>query len=144
MWDILCHKSTESSPAPQGDGLFDPSFLQPDRQKHPDQVTVETQIFHHPARVVDISDGGQDLPPCSSTVHNRTASENSEDEPLTRSNSVPNDSGPGQGSPLREPWAWAGSGFPGDVSFMDVTHDPFFQFQDQDNPYGGTWKFGNL
>jgi hypothetical protein len=144
MWDILCHKSTETSSTPHGEGLFDSSFLQPTGQKDPDQVTVETEIFHHSARAVDTSDGGQALPPYSSTVHNRTASENSEDERRTRNNSVPGDSGPGRGPLLREPWAWAGSGFRGDVSFMDVTHDPFFQFQDQENPYGGIWKFGNL
>jgi hypothetical protein len=77
-------------------------------------------------------------------MYDRTASENSEDEHRTRNYSVPVDSDPSQGPLLREPWAWAGSGFPGDVSFMDVTHDPFFQFQDQENPYGGSWKFGNL
>lgn len=144
MWDILCHKSTASSSAPQGSGLFDPSFLQPAMEKHPGQRTVETEIFHHSARVVDTSDGGQALPPYSSMVLDDAASENSENEPRSRNNfSAQVDSGSNQG-PVREPWAWAGSGFPGDVSFMDVTHDPFFQFQDQAAPYGGIWKLGNL
>lgn len=144
MWDILCHKSTANSSALQGSGLFDHSFLQPSMQKHPDQRTVQTEIFHHSAKVVDTSDGGQALPPFSSMVFDNAASENSDDETRARTNSsVPVDSGSIQG-PLREPWAWAGSGFPGDVSFMDVTHDPFFQFQDQEAPYGGIWKLGNL
>ena len=144
MWDILCHRSIETSSAPLGEGLFDASFLQPPRQNHPDKVTVETEIFHHPSRAVDTSDGGQALPPYSSTVQDRTASENSENGPWTRNSSVPVDSGPSQGPLSREPWAWPGSEFQGDVSFMDVTHDPFFQFQDQENPYRGIWKFGNL
>jgi hypothetical protein len=118
--------------------------LQPAVQRHPDQRTVETEIFHHPVRVVDTSDGGQALPPYSSTVLDDAASESSENEPRSQNNfSAQVDSGPSQG-PVREPWAWVGSGFSSDVSFMDVTHDPFFQFQDQAAPYGGTWKLGNL
>jgi hypothetical protein len=141
MWDILCHKSAESPSASLGEGLFDPSFLQPRRGQ--DQVTVETEIFHHSTRAVDTYDGGQALPPYSSTVHDRTTSENSENEHWSQSNLVPADDSPNQGPLQRDPWMWAGSGLPGDVSFMDVTHDPFFQFQDQEN-YRGAWRFGNL
>lgn len=144
MWDILCHKSTETSSAPQGQGLFDPSFLQLTGQKHQEQMIVETEIFYDSASAVDTSDGGQALPPYSSTVHDRTASENSEDEPRTRNNSVPDDSGPSQGPLLREPWDWAVSEFQGEVSFMNAMDDPLFQVQDQENPYGGTWNFGIL
>lgn len=101
-------------------------------------------MFHHSARVVDMSDGGQALPPYSRTVPDHTISENLEDGAHAEDNSATVDSDPSHAPLLREPWAWAGSGFPGDVSFMDVTHDPFFQFQDQDTPYGGVWKLGNL
>lgn len=144
MWEILCHKSAGSSSPSLGDGLFEPSFLEPlHEQKRHNQVTVETEIFHHPTRAVDTYDGGQALPPSSSAVHDRTTSQNSEHEHWSQSNSVPADNSLNQGPLLRDPWMWAGSGFPGDLSFMDVTHDPFFQFQDEEN-YRGAWKFGNL
>ena len=146
MWDILCHRSTEASSTVSRDDLFDASFLQPPIQKPPEQATVETEIFHHSARAVDTSDGGQALPPYSSTVHDRTNSEISENEPWTRHNpaTIEIDNGPSQGPLSREPWVWPGSGFPSDTTFMDVTHDPFFQFQDHENPYRGLWKIGNL
>lgn len=144
MWDILCYNSTKTPFASPGEGLFDASFLQPPGQKHPDQTTVETEIFHHSARTVDTSDGGQALPPCSSTVRRRAASENSQPDAWSSTNSISAGNGPSQGPLPREPLAWPGSAFPGDVSFMDVTRDPFFQFQDHDNPYQGNWEIGNL
>ncbi|RHZ53916.1 iron-sulfur cluster-binding protein, rieske family domain protein [Aspergillus thermomutatus] len=144
MWDILCYNSTKTPFASPGDGLFDASLLRSPGQKHPDQTTVETEIFHHSARAVDTSDGGQALPPYSSTVQHRAASETSQPESWSSTNSVSADHGPNQGPLPREPLAWSGSGFPGDVSFMDVTHDPFFQFQDHENPYQGIWEIGNL
>ncbi|GFF68446.1 hypothetical protein IFM47457_02067 [Aspergillus lentulus] len=144
MWDILCYNSTKSPFASPGDGLFDASFLQPPGQKHPDQTTVETEIFHRSARTVDTSDGGQALPPFSSTVHHRGASENSQSGPWSGTNSIAAEGGPSQGPLPREALGWSGLGFPGDVSFMDVTRDPFFQFQDHENPYQGIWEIGNL
>lgn len=144
MWDILCHKSTETPSGHPGENLFDVSFLQSPGPKHSGQVTVETEIFHHSAKAVDTSDGGQALPPYSSTLHDRPTSENSINEIWTRSNSVPVDNGPNQGIFPWETWAWPGSGLAGDVSSLDIMHDPFFQFQDHENPYRGIWKFGNL
>lgn len=144
MWDILCHKSTKTPFDPPGEGLFDSSFLQPLGQMDPDQLTVETEIFHHSATAVDMSDGGQALPPYSSTLHDRATSRNFEHGPWNRNNAVSIENGPNEGSLPREPLAWSASGFPGDLSFMDVTHDPFFQFQDHENPYRGIWEIGNL
>ncbi|KAH1486860.1 hypothetical protein KXV92_007619 [Aspergillus fumigatus] len=144
MWDILCYNSPKTPFASPGGGLFDASLLQPSEQKHPDQTTVETEIFHHSARTVDTSDGGQALPPCSSTVGHRAASENEQSEPWSSTNSIAADNGPCQGQFPREALAWSGLGLPGDASFMDVTRDPFFQFQDHENPYQGIWEIGNL
>jgi hypothetical protein len=140
MWDILCHSSSKASFDPPGDGLFDASFTPPP-SKTPDRVTVETEIFHHSARAVDTSDGGQALPPYSSTLRDRAASENSDND-WTRNNLVPVDNG--SNHHLREPLGWAGPGISTDLSFMDITHDPFFQFQDSENPYQGVWEVGNL
>lgn len=143
MWDILCHTAPTTQYSPPGDGLFDPSFLRPTAQKRPEEVTVETEIFHHSARAVDTSDGGQALPPYSSNLHGRPSSENADHEPWTRNVPLSAETDPTQGTLPRDQMAWS-SAFPGDVSFMDVTHDPFFQFQDQDNPYRGFLEIGNL
>lgn len=144
MWDILCHKSTGVSSEPLGKGLFDTSFIKPPGQKHPDRATVETEIFHHSVKTIDTSDGGQALPPYSSTAREAVPSDDMEDETWNRNDSLPGESGSGQTPISRDSWSWAGPGFPSDMSFMDVTHDPLFQFQDQEYPYRGIWKFGNL
>ncbi|KAJ6167112.1 hypothetical protein N7470_002559 [Penicillium chermesinum] len=144
MWDILCHTAPTTQYSPPGDGLFDPAFVRPTVQKRPEERTVETEIFHHSARAVDTSDGGQALPPYSSNLHDRSPSDNADNAPWTRHNAVPADSNPPPGPSLsRDQTGWS-SAFPGDVSFMDVTHDPFFQFQDQSHPYRGLWEIGNL
>lgn len=143
MWDILCHKSPKTPFDSPGESLFDASFLEPLGKQHRGQMTVETEIFHHSATAVDTSDGGQALPPFSSTLHGRAHSENAEDEPWSQHTSDPFENDPEQ-VPLREPFVWSGCGLPGDVSFMDIMHDPFFQFQDRENPYTGVWEIGNL
>ncbi|KAJ5311837.1 hypothetical protein N7476_007697 [Penicillium atrosanguineum] len=142
-WSRLQSLSTKTPFDPPGEGLFEASFLQSLGNIHPDQLTVETEIFHGSAAAVDMSEGGQALPPYSSTLRNLGPSQNPEHGPWIQNTlSINNDS---DEVPLqREPLAWAASGFPGDVSFMDVTHDPFFQFQDHENPYRGIWEIGNL
>ncbi|KAJ5088774.1 hypothetical protein N7456_012390 [Penicillium angulare] len=145
MWEILCHNSNKSTIASPGEGLFDKSFVPPPPPIDPDKVTVETEIFHHSARAVDTSDGGQALPPYSSTLNGQAASENSDNEPWTRESfASANYTGPSQQPLSRDSLGWPGPGFPADMSFMDITHDPFFQFQDHENPYRGVWEVGNL
>lgn len=144
MWEILCHKSTNAAVHSSTGGLFHPSFLKPPIAKEPNQVTVETEVFHHSVRAVDTSDGGQALPPYSSRVPNRADSDATESEAWAGSESIPVDDIPNAVPLPQESWAWPGAGFPGDVSFMDITRDPFFQFQDHDNPYRGVWKVGTL
>jgi hypothetical protein len=144
MWDILCHKSTKTPFDPPGEGLFEASFLQPLGEIHQDQLTVETEIFHGSAAAVDMSEGGQALPPYSSTLRNKAASDFPENGPWNHEHALSLDKGSNGGPLEREPLTWAATGLPGDVSFMDVTHDPFFQFQDHENPYQGIWEIGNL
>lgn len=143
MWQILCHKSTNASVNSPAGGLFDPSFSKPSTTKERNQATVETEIFHHSARAVDTSDGGQALPPYSSRVQDRVEAEGTESEVWAGTGSPIDEIASGGALP-RDSWAWPGAGFPGDVSFMDITRDPFFQFQDHENPYRGVWKVGTL
>lgn len=145
MWDILLHKSARnSSSASPGGGLFDSSFLETPDTKNADTVTVETEIFHHSTRAIDTSDGGQALPPYSSTAQDRDASEDSGIEPWQDDGLAAIYSSTEQNALPRDYLASSATGFPGDMSFMDITHDPFFQFQDHQQPNMGIWEIGNL
>ncbi|KAJ5491391.1 hypothetical protein N7539_002958 [Penicillium diatomitis] len=133
-----------------GKRLFEPSFFEllNDRSLQADNVTVETEMFHHPLRPVDTLDGGQALPPYSSTVPNRLSSESQESEKwrndaLSSINASVDDALV-QGSLSETVFGWSPQGLQNDASYMEVTRDPFFQFQDQDRPYLGTWEIGNL
>jgi len=145
MWDILLHNSPRTSSAPPGEGLFDSSFFQAPEDRSDEKETVETEIFHNSSRAVDTSDGGQALPPYSSAADGRPSSQ---DEDLIgqgiweRSHSAAVD-GNGEQYPLSETM-WPGLGLRGDGSLMNLTHDPFFQFQDHESPYMGIWEIGNL
>lgn len=144
MWEILCHKSTNASVNSPTGGLFEPSFLKPLTTKEPNHVTVETEIFHRSARAVDTSDGGQALPPYSSRVQDRIESEGTGSEVWAGNESTPANGVPNEVPLLRESWAWPGAGFPGDMTFMDITRDPFFQFQENENSHRGSWMVGTL
>lgn len=144
MWDILLHNSAQTLPSSPGGGLFASSFLETPSGKNPDKVTVETEIFHRSTRAVDTSDGGQALPPYSSTAHGRDASEDSGIDSWHNEDLTAAHSSTGQTPLPRETLASSATGFPGDMSFMDITHDPFFQFQDHQQPYLGIWEIGNL
>ncbi|KAF7716072.1 Fungal Zn(2)-Cys(6) binuclear cluster domain-containing protein [Penicillium ucsense] len=150
MWDILLQTSSQQHSNTAGKRLFEPSFFEPpnDRSLQADNVTVETEMFHHPLRPVDTLDGGQALPPYSSTVPNRLSSESQESEnwrndALSSINASVDDALV-QGSLSGTVCGWSPQGLQNDVSYMNVTRDPFFQFQDQDRPYLGTWEIGNL
>lgn len=144
MWDILlCHDSKGTFPS-SGDGLFDVSFLESPGTQPAIKVTVETEMFHYSTRTVDTSDGGQALPPHSSAVQDRDSSENSDHGLWDRVDSTPANASSSQIPLSRDPPTVPGPGFSGDLSFMDVTRDPFFQFQDHGHPYLGVWEIGNL
>ncbi|KAJ5951584.1 uncharacterized protein N7479_009997 [Penicillium vulpinum] len=146
MWDILLYNSPRTSSAHIGEGLFDISFFQAPENRMEDKETVETEFFHHSTRTIDTSDGGQGLPPYSSAVNGRSSSrdeQQSEQGLWNRSLSSPPDNINEQLLP-QETMISSGSGFRGDVSWMDLSHDPFFQFQDNLNPNLGIWEVGNL
>jgi hypothetical protein len=144
MWDILLQNSPQFPSSSSGRGLFEPSFFEPLGNKHSQKLTVETEIFHHSTRTVDTSDGGQALPPYSSTVRDRQPSDGSMQEIWRGGSSLSMSHGPIQGPLPRGSLGWSMPGLQNDVSFMDITRDPFYQFQDQDRPYLGVWEFGNL
>jgi hypothetical protein len=144
MWDILLQNSPRVPASASGRDLFEPSFFEPLGDKSSQKLTVETEIFHHSTRTVDTSDGGQALPPYSSTVRDRRPSDGSIQGMWREGSSISLSNGPVQGPLPRDSLGWSVPGLQNDVSFMDITRDPFYQFQDQDRPYLGVWEFGNL
>lgn len=142
MWDILHYSFPGKSSQTRGQGLFHPSFRQ-DMEEEDDNHTVETQIFHHPTREVDMSDGGQALPPHSDLATSRT--------PRSRRSGEAGQSTPPERRAIQyastpvETALWPGPVFMGNnAPIMDITQDPFFQFQDQESQYLGLWEIGNL
>ena len=169
MWEVLDYTNVDTRRKHASGGtLFHESLCPTTDAADEEDDTVETQIFHSSTREVDTSDGGQALPPFSDhvvrrTTYPRTSRGRNEQQaewllpdPAMASNpavALPpggnqNMAGPPQGqgppppgAPQYAPWLGA---FTGNASIMDITHDPFMQFQDSGSPYFGMWEVGNL
>lgn len=174
MWDILdhtCAKNTSSGS--KGRGLFDPTFVRdkpPSRirlhkrskrgavenfDSSDDEDVVETQIFHHPNPTTDVdtSNGGQEFPPYA----RRTRSQNNVNEHTATNTERSTHSAPAAERPLVSQLqdqppvqqdtalvTWPADDMWMSASMMDVSNDAFFQFQDHDIPWTGSWDVGNL
>lgn len=173
MWDILDHCAKNMSSGSNGRGLFDPAFVQdkpPSKirvqkkntgsvDEHSDasdeEDVVETQIFHHPnpATDVDTSNGGQEFPPYA----RRTRSQNNVNRHTTTNTERSTHSAPAAERPLLDQVqdqppiqqdtalaTWPADDVWISAPMMDASHDAFFQFQDHDVPWTGSWNVGNL
>jgi hypothetical protein len=162
MWEILDYTNVDTRRnRGHGGSLLHESLYPTPVDDDEEEETVETQFFHNSTREVDTSDGGQAMPPFSDHVIKRSSrttprkdrsSRQSEwmlPEPAAEIDSttdVPMSAnqplaGP---QPPNVPYAsWPGL-FTGNTSIMDITHDPFVQFQDPGSPYFGVWEVGNL
>lgn len=120
-----------------------------------DEDVVETHIFHHPnpATDVDTSNGGQEFPPYA----RRTRSQNNVNRHTATNKERSTNSAPAaeralvgqlQDQPqVQQDTAlvtWPADDMWMSASIMDVSHDAFFQFQDHDIPWTGSWDVGNL
>lgn len=161
MWKILQYNIAGKGHPLPGYSLFDESFLREDEEDDTDQGedTVETQIFHNPTTDVEMSNG-QALPPYSGQPSNSQDFQDGSsrggrgggggsrrDQQQQLSSSVPTSMAVDH-PPLPDVAA-AGSAaaswpLPGNPPVMDMTYDPFFQFQDPGSPFFGTWEVGNL
>lgn len=144
MWDILDYAGLSRHPQKPGRGLFDPSFVQHRDEEEEDEETVETQIFHRPTAEVDMSNGGQELPPYSDLAVRRNPrlgrGRNGYSAPPEDRQSLQRQQ---QQSEIA---TWPEPPLLGNMSIMDVTHDPFFLPPDHGNSsyYMGCWDIGNL
>jgi hypothetical protein len=162
MWEILDYTNVDTRRNHAHGGLLLHESLYPTPADPDDEEeTVETQFFHNSTREVDTSDGGQAMPPFSDHVVRRNTRANTQrdrtDRPADWMLPAPAQNlGPASALPVNEnpaiaasqgpvpPYAsWPGL-FAGNASIMDITHDPFVQFQDPGSPYFGVWEVGNL
>ncbi len=143
MWKILLYDfAGKDTPLPQF-GLFDDSFFPEEDDTDEGEETVEMEMFHNPTVDVDMSNG-QALPPLSGQPRKRHVQDSRgrarRDQLLPSSIAAAT---PVLDAPFPEaaaaPWQ-----MPGNTSVMDMTYDPFFQFQDPGSPFFGTWEVGNL
>jgi hypothetical protein len=161
MWEILDYTNVDVRRSHARGGLLLHESLYPTPNDADEEgETVETQFFHNSTREVDTSDGGQAMPPFSDHITRRNTRTNTRRERLEKQaewmlpdpaanlpppSDVPvNPSDPLTSTQQLVPYAsWPGV-FAGNSSIMDITHDPFVQFQDPGSPYIGIWEVGNL
>lgn len=159
MWEILDYTNVDTRRNRASGGvLFHESLCAPSADADEENDTVETQIFHNSTREVDTSDGGQALPPFSDHVSRRNTRPSTRQGrpeqqgewllPTSASEVAPGmvSGGHNMGvpqDPLPQYAPWPGA-FTGNASIMDITHDPYMQFQDSGSPYFGMWEVGNL
>ncbi|KIX08585.1 uncharacterized protein Z518_03241 [Rhinocladiella mackenziei CBS 650.93] len=144
MWEILQYDFAGKDSHLPGHGLFHESLYQDNDDSDHEEHTVETQIFHNPTTEVDMSTGGQALPPYSghpanqSSQNARGRGRQDEQLPYSIARTVPMlyASVP---EAAAAPWAT-----PGNSSTKGAAYDPFFQFQDAGSPFYGFWEVGNL
>lgn len=142
MWNILQYNITGRGTPSSEYGLFDQSIFQQDNDADQGGDTVETEIFHNPTTDVEMSNG-QSLPPYSGQPVKggfQSTREHGTREQLRTSlapalplidSFVPD--------PTTTPWLMQIQD-----PVMDVTYDPFYNFQDPGSTFFGTWELGNL
>lgn len=140
--------------------LFDESsfFADDNTDEAGDDSTVEMEISHNPTAVEVILSNGQALPPQSGQrknaanvdaargLHDNSGSHAQQQHialspvpiaapvsELETAFTEPSASIPTASWPM-----------PGNSSTLDMTYDPFFQFQVPGSPFFGTWEVGNL
>lgn len=163
MWEILDYTNVDTRRNHAKGGLLLHESLFPATEGTDEEGdTVETQFFHNSTREVDTTDGGQAMPPFSDHIvrqKTRMYTRQSRGErqnqwmlpgPATHLGSSSNIPPESAGQPMAGPQggipqyaSWPGP-FPLNASVMDITHDPFVQFQDPGSPYLGLWEVGNL
>jgi hypothetical protein len=161
MWDILDFTSAKKPSQKPGRGLFDPSFIKDSAGKDEinngnedeDEHTVETQIFHrpNPAADIDTSNGGQEFPPFSDAAARRKVGLGIR---RRAGHSAPADERPALQQTQQQHQQhqhgefavpnWSAAEMLENTAVMDISYDPFFQFQGHDSQYTGFWEIGNL
>lgn len=158
MWSMLLYNfaadTRGTTNLQQFGGLFDESSFFPEDNISEGEDTVEMEISHNPTAVEVILSNGQALPPQSGqrknppaqdatrVVHhdnNNSHAERVLQSPIPAADPVSELDAPFTESAPTAPWP-----MPGYSSTLDMTYDPFFQFQVPGSPFFGTWEVGNL
>lgn len=154
MWDIVLYNLANgraSSASPRLNALFDDSsFFPNDNGDEDEEDIIEMEISHDPIVEVILSNG-QALPPQSGQQRNPASVDRSRSLPAGDARQDLQSTRPTAAAALPEldtalseptnPSAWP---VPAHASPLDVTYDPFFQFQVPGSLFMGTWEVGNL
>lgn len=152
MWDVLLYNIEANrgrATLPQFGGLFNgSSFFPEDDIGEEGEDIVEMEISHNPTVEVIISNG-QALPPQSGQRKspanlNETGGANDGQAQQVVRSPISTATMPELGAHSFESAASASWSISGNHSSLDMTYDPFFQFQVPGNPLFGTWEVGNL
>ncbi|RMZ91668.1 hypothetical protein DV736_g1076, partial [Chaetothyriales sp. CBS 134916] len=152
MWDILLYNfaaNRGTTTLPQFGGLFDESSFFPEGNIDEGEDTVEMEISHDPTVEVILSNG-QALPPQSGQRKNPANLDgtrvmyDSQAQQVVQSPALTAPVPELHAPPFTEPAHPASWPMPGNSSTLDMTYDPFFQFQVPGSPLFGTWEVGNL
>lgn len=152
MWDVLLYNIEANrgrTTLPQFGGLFNgSSFFPEDDIGEEGEDIVEMEISHNPTVEVSLSNG-QALPPQSgqrkspANLSGTGGAHDAQAQQVVRSPfstaPVPEFGVHSIESAASESWSISGN-----HSSLDMTYDPFFQFQVPGNPLFGTWEVGNL
>lgn len=147
MWDIILYNSASSratSASSRLGMLFDDDSLFPSTINiiaEEEEDTVEMEICLDPTVEVLLSNG-QARPPQSNRPRSASAHHSSYHPTAQSTSSAP--AGPQMDTSLGEPSMPAHWPVPANASPLDLSYDPFFQFQDPGSPFMGTWQVGNL
>lgn len=152
MWDILLYNfaaNRGTTILPQSGGLFDGSSLSAEDNVDEGEDIVEMEMSHNPTVEVILSNG-QALPPQSGPLRypanlqgNRGAHDSQAQQTIqspASATAVPDLDAHFTGTAPTASWSMSGSNNP----TLDMTYDPFFQFQVPGSPFFGTWEVGNL
>jgi hypothetical protein len=160
MWKILQCNFEGKDLGALNHGLFHESFLRDDDETTDDAAnheehTFEMQISRHPTVEVDLTNG-QARPPYSDQRSAEPTPPQARQLPQHQqqqhgqqvvNGNIPPPSD-ARTSPLlyapfpqahAAPWA-----MPSTAPIIDMTYDPFYQFQDLGTPADGAWEVGNL
>lgn len=149
MWDVLLYNITANrgrTTLPQSGGLFNGSSFFPDDDIGGEgEDILEMEISQNPTVEVILSNG-QALPPQSGQRKSPANLNGTRGAHGSHAQQVVTPIAPVAelGVHSTESAAPASWSISGNNSSLDMTYDPFFQFQVPGDPLFGTWEVGNL
>jgi hypothetical protein len=142
MWDIILYASGMNRGGPTVGGLRDGAEIRGDSDNEDDN-TIEMEISHEPTIEVILSNG-QAVPPQSGQRRSRDITSHLQHSDGASDQAETSGVPAGRAIEPSDPNGLAPWPVPANASTLDMTYDPFFQFQVPGDPFLSTWEVGNL